>query len=77
MGFDVGLHGIEAQRIQARVGGGEEGGDGFVFDERAEIIGDVSNEQAFGEGLVAIEVSDGIIFTAYPGAGFSGRAIGY
>ena len=57
VGFDVGVHGVDAEEVHAVFGGGEEGHDGLAAGEFGEVVGGVADEETFGEGLVAIEAA--------------------
>src|SRR5438477_10767397 len=66
MGLDVGLHGIDAELLHTRGGGGEERGDGLAGGDIDDIAGAIADEQSLGECLVSIQ-SPGVVFAGNPG----------
>ena len=50
VGFDVGLHGIDAQKLQTAMGAREQGFHGELVREAVEIGSVVADEEPFGQG---------------------------
>jgi hypothetical protein len=73
VGLDVGLHGVDAEVQEARAGRIEQRADAVVGVDVREVVGDVADQEAFGDGLVAVEVT-GAVVGADPGAWGGGFA---
>ncbi len=64
MRFDVRLHGVDAQLLQAIGSGMEKRGYGFLGNDGADVGGVIANEQALGDSAASVHGTGRIFFAA-------------